>query len=179
MMNGADPTSLQFPPGVVAQLNAFRVFDFGNHDAYLYAKANPVYWLDPLGLKPCRSDPTLAGCQGPGTGCCIASCIDDLRVSLCSWRRVEPWISAAGGLLVGIGGAAVGLEFGGPIGACIGGGAGIVIGATGGYLGFDQLIPIEAFHQSFKNCIHNHCGVQCKPGGPCFIDDLFSMTIRE
>ena len=109
----------------------------------------------------------------------MLSCIHDLRTSLCFWKDFKAGASVAGGLLAGAGGVRAGLPFGLP-GMCVGGAAGFVVGMTGGYFGFDQAVPFEAFRREFVYCARARCGVQCDPDRPsCWVDDQFFATKAE
>ncbi|MGB6334100.1 MAG: hypothetical protein WBG96_00655 [Thermoanaerobaculia bacterium] len=179
-MNGVDLSSFDFAPNVTAQINTMRLIAFDKLGGFLYVKGGPTYWVDPLGLSPCDVDPRpLVGCQQPGSGCCLISCISDLRAQLCSWKKAKTPLTVVGGVAVG-GAAVLAAPATAGVGTvCILGAAGFVAGASGGYFGLEAVIPFEAFRQTFKNCVQNRCGVVCSSEDRCFADRQFDLTRSE
>ncbi len=179
MVNGVNVSLFDVPPAVAAQVSTLRGVDFGNRDVYAYAKGAPTYWIDPLGLAACDINPApLIGCQEAGSGCCVLSCITDLRAKLCAWKKVKGPVTVVSGVLTGGAAVLAAPPTAGVGTVCILGAAGLASGASGGYLGFDAVVPFEAFRLDFKNCMQNHCGQTCGDR-PCFIDDQFRATQGE
>lgn len=145
---------------------------------YSYAALSPLSWVDPLGLTACGPvPPEMVGCKEPGSGCCTASCIAELRSMLCSWAAADPWLDLAGAGAGATGGAYVGVRFG-PWGAACGA---LVGGAAEHYSqewAEDLLVRIIFFGQ-FKNCMQQGCNNRCPSGKPCWIEDQFSLTAGE
>jgi RHS repeat-associated protein len=148
----------------------------GGTNPFRYANDNPLSWIDPTGLAPCQKDPSLVGCAGQGSGCCVAKCIDDLRFSLCLRRESQPGLSLAGAVSgAGTFGVMGGLVAGAP-GACIGAVAGGLAGYWGTYYGYEWVITTAGQATGFKGCMKN-CGVECEK--PCLSDQLFNQVVAE
>ena len=157
------------PIGLMAGVNLF---------AYVYD--NPLATADPTGL--CAKNPGLADCKMPGSGCCTAACIDDLRYSLCLDKKVKPGLTMASTLLSAMTGAGIGMMLG-PKGSLIGGVCGLVIGYSMGnswYYGYEDMFQKAGLWGAFRKCM-NDCGQQCDgfSNKPCAVKQLFEQVYGE
>jgi RHS repeat-associated protein len=144
----------------------------GGTNPFRYANDNPLSWIDPNGLAPCQKDASLAGCEGQGSGCCVAKCIDDLRFSLCLKREFRPGLTLAGTISgAGTFGVLGGLVAGLP--GAVGGG---LAGYWGAYYGYEWVITTAGQATGFKKCMRD-CGVECEK--PCLSDQLFNQIVAE
>ncbi|HEV8240340.1 MAG TPA: hypothetical protein VGS57_13305 [Thermoanaerobaculia bacterium] len=151
---------------------------------FAYALQSPERWADPFGLSVCDTlgpGPS-PGCLEPGSGCCAAACIHFGRAALCKLKENHRWVPLVSGGIGAIGGfgaaAAAGLEFGpGAIACGVGGGA---IGfGIGEYYGFEHLAGFVTIKWQFEDCFHDHCGVQCSPDKPCWIQGAWDSVVRD
>lgn len=157
------------PIGLIGGLNVFR-----------YALNNPLSYVDRDGLTPCVADPSLSNC-GPGTDCCMAQCIDTLRVANCRLIDAQPVWSWMGALAGAIAGAEIGTRWG-PVGIGCGAAAGGVAGGLG--------IPVfdapdisnaaakRGIFELFRSCARN-CGMNCIQPDDCEVATLFNSNWEE
>ena len=142
---------------------------------FAYARNSPMRFTDLLGLEPCAMNPALAGC-GPGSGCCIAKCLDQLRYAICVWGGFDEKADSIGALELALVGALLGSP-GGPkgaaIGFCIGGAIGLLTDAIADPY---SAVADELFWKNYQHCYQN-CGAMCRSRGPC--RDQFEATVGE
>jgi hypothetical protein len=195
LTDGEHQGSSAFSRELVSDLVGFLAEDPGAlkigspENAYTYVGNSPFAVVDPdgaarkganNGLQPCQKNPAFAGCGEPGSGCCVAKAIDDLRFSLCIRRQDQKAFKIIG-TAVAFG---VGFRLGLPLGLDAACGTGLAFGAAGyygffkSYYGYQWAAAAAGQQAEFSERMKG-CGVECPPDKSCLVDNLFRQILAE